>query len=470
MVYLMQNVHDLQQDTIYLDEVLKQLLLLRDRKPEHIEIVVCLSTSTISGFLRRNLAGKITGDQPPYSMIIRVNPRRNSPKRLELVKELDPNYSSFIVVGNIVRVFAHIRQRYEYKRIALCTWDHGSGYAIFTRPDKIRGRPLLEDKVMKTKLKGVVVVHPDHFAPVHRLFRAAPLIRQHKSLKGMTELKKFKHLLQDIRWMKPPRSLTMDNLRMAIRRTFGKVDIIFMRNCFMQMFDTGFVLKDVTRWLVACEGAMWFRYYDYDILLDALQAMNGRVSMERVAGAAVTGFSKLNNPARVNTDTALFGNDLYYYPELNKCMNAMILILLRYAKYDKQTVLHCRKQMTDIGEKDFPGGGLELVDARLWFEKAGALIRHDTAYHSQLKRFQDLHEKAIGKRNYRGQMAGHKWGASGFSLYFPSLLANIAEYRSFYQLYYALKAHSRANFTRHSHWDEFISYLLLPELESPHQV
>jgi hypothetical protein len=230
----------------------------------------------------------------------------------------------------------------------------------------------------------------------------------------------------------------------------------------MQIFDTGYTLHPVTKYLIASEGSMDFRAYDYDIWLDAIEKMNGRISLPQIAQAIIAGFSQSGAIRSIADDTAMFGNNLDYYPALNTCMNAMIRILIQLALTHKAELLECRREITDLTREDYPTARFHLVDARLWFEKAGELLQRNKTYHEHLRTFKTLHKKTVGNRSYRGNVVGYgNCAASGFSLYFPALLTQLAANRSYYELYYALSSRYKSRFTKRSLWDDFIAALFL---------
>jgi hypothetical protein len=420
-------------------------------------------SKTLKGYLDKPVKGK----GPLYSLILRLHPGGQNPY-MELMKELPEDKADLIHPRNIVEVFRLIREWCPAERVLLATWDHGSGYSIFAVPPPPKKKAA---QGVPIPGKQVVTLHPDHSAPMHRMFNRETLLEHAGKLRGVAKLGEFVQMLDDnIRWLSPPRGLTMDCLRSAIEQGFGRggvsgrVDVIFMRNCFMHMFDTGFALQGVTDYLVACESLMYFAAYDYNIFLGELLASSNGITSEAVAAAAIKGFTGRTTSPAIRTDTAMFGNDLSLYPALNDCMNRMTRVLIAYARNPKhkKELLRLRRKLTDITHVDFPKGGVQLVDARMWFQKAGGLVAGNCEYWDALQEFLFLHKRTVGDRSYVGKMLGSGgYGESGFSLYFPTYQRNIEKYRSFYELYYALHTPFQSMFTRYSCWDEFIGFLFL---------
>jgi Clostripain family len=457
IVFLVQNVHEVEEDTKFMDKSLEQLLKINTDMG--IGIAGCISTTAISPTLERELSTPPQGEGKVHSFVVRLlmgAERRD--RRLQVLEEL-PSGKSLTEADDVVHIFRTIRKHYEYEHVLLTTWDHGSGFAIFAEPDK----PAIVAHNPAIAGKAVIVRHPIHNVAVHRLFRLSAMQKGLPVLRKKDTLAKYRRLLEKPGWISVPYGLTMDKLRSAILAGFGKVDVLFMRNCFMQTFDTGFILHDVVDYLVACESIMWFEAYDYSIWLKALEHASAPLTEQGVAATAILGFTQAKVDPFYETDTALFGNDLSFYPALNYTMDLMIRELIFYAKGNKGKLLECRRKITDIVRRDDQRSGFQLVDARYWFEKVGAeLLADNAAYQDALKDFLVLHKRTVGGRLFVGRLLrGNCYDESGFSLYFPAYAENVEYSFSFYAMYYALHSPFRSEFTRSSLWDEFIGYLFL---------
>ena len=230
----------------------------------------------------------------------------------------------------------------------------------------------------------------------------------------------------------------------------------------MQTFDTGYTLREVTSYLVAFESLMWFPAFDYVIWFKAMQAKGAALSPEQVVTGAIRGLSRTRMAERYRTDSAVFGNDLSFYPQLNELMNTMIEELVEFVPGNKGKLLACRDQIIDIVHKDYKGADYQLIDARLWFEQAGRLLRKNQRYQEALANFLVIHERTVAKRQFVGKLlAGGRYRESGFSFYFPNSPEKLARDGSFYSLYYAPQSLTRSQFSHHSLWPGFIAYLFL---------
>lgn len=408
-----------------------------------IAIAGCISTTALSQSLVVELDKAVLGKGKVFNFVVEIMVGADKhKKRLRVLEEL-PSVSGLQDVATVSGIFDTIRGYFDYEHVLLTTLDHGSGFAIFSPPDE-----------------------PPHllYSLAHRYSmkkkRVAPSASKKKGKKRT--IAAFRAAVLRSTRDAEPSGITMDKLQQAIRKTFGKVDVIFMRNCFMQMFDTGYTLREVTRYLVAFESLMWFPAFDYVIWFKAMQKEGRLLTPEETVTGAIRGFTRTRMLARMRTDSAIFGNELSFYPQLNDCMNSMIEELIFYVQGNKEKLLSCRVGIIDIVRKDYKGADYQLVDARFWFVKAGRLLRENKKYQEALANFLVLHKAMVGKRQFVGKLLSNgRYHESGFSLYFPNAVEKIARDGSFYSLYYAPQSPTRSHFSHHSLWPEFIAYLFL---------
>lgn len=406
------------QDSNFLKKLLDQLIEYPGN-PNVVQLV-CLSVYTLPPTLLKHLDGRLRArrvDGDLVSLVLRLENHR-----FTLVRELPLKSSDFCKPRNMQSMFRWIRDRYPYRRLLLSTWDHGSAFGIFNKTDK------------RLKVCG----------ELHQAFTLQ------RVLKG---LRNAPHIAQ-------PHCLGMEGLAKAIRGSFGVADVLLLRNCFMQLFDTGYTLHDVARYLVAFEGTMYFWTFDTDVLLGALGKGTGPEGVKAICAAAVESFDVHNPYKHIRAQTGLFANDLSRYPALDALISQMTRILLTL-KGRREDILGCRATCSDLAAATDPGQ-FQLVDAHRWFNQAGRLLvpRH-REYQRLLKAFNRLHEKTVIDSFIGDQIGKGQFGASGFSLYFPSNLDDLGFNRSFYKLYYDRDSLYRSRFSKKSAWDAFIHFVYL---------
>ena len=453
----MQNVVDVEEDTEFMDKTMEELLELK--ADDSFAIAGCISTTVLSQSLVVELDSAIAGKEGAFSFVVEL--RIGAPKedkRLHVLDQL-PSGMGMDDPGAVTSVFRTIQNNFEYEHLIITTLDHGAGYSIFEEPAQGPGNAIVSAASPGARLFK---------QPLHSLAHQVKPLKPAKLKGGQKKpggrsLGAIKSLLAYSVKNALPSGITVDQLRQAIRATFGKADVIFMRNCFMQMFDTGCTLCDVTGYLVTFESLMWFPEYNYVIWFRAMQAAGDRLTPEQVARSAVRGLTKAKTLKVFQDDTALFGNDLSYYPAINDCLNRMIRELIFYVKEGhKGKLMECRKKVINIARRRNPQAHYQLVDARLWFKTAGKLLARNTEYQEALNCFLALQEKSIARRRFVGKEDSKPgYRESGFSLYFPTTLTDIGMVGSFYSLYYSSESRNLSRFTRYSLWPDFIAYLFL---------
>ncbi|HTJ12993.1 MAG TPA: clostripain-related cysteine peptidase [Dinghuibacter sp.] len=406
------------QDNHFLKKLLDQLIDYPGNP--NVTQLVCVSVYALPPTLEKHLDGqlrirRVNGDL--VSLILELRDHR-----FTLVKELPLKAADFCNPKHMLGMFRFIRDNYPYKRLLLSTWDHGSAFGIFNKTDK--------------RLK----VHGE----LHQVFTLQ------RVLKG---LRNTPHIAK-------PHCLGMEGLARAIRGSFGKADVLLLRNCFMQLFDTGYTLHDAARYLVAFEGTMYFWTYDTDVLLGALGKGTGPEGVKAICAAAVKSFDVHNPYKNIRAQTGLFANDLSRYPALDVLIEDMTRILLTL-KNRKKDILACRATCSDLAAATDPGQ-FQLVDAHRWFNQAGRmLLPQHREYQRALNSFNKTLRKTVIDSFVGDQIGEGQFGASGFSLYFPSSLDDLGFNRSFYKLYYDRDSLYRSRFSRKSVWDAFIHFVFL---------
>jgi len=411
--------------------------LLQVHLPRNVGIAGWLSTTEITGPLIRSLDKIPVGDGPVYNFVLRLRPGGPRPKRFQVLKQLSPK-KGLAKVEDVTPVLKYLRSLYEYEHVILTTWDHGSGFAFFADPD-----PLPIVNPVKTTGK-----------------KTAPPAKRPRTPKLST----LRARLQRRSWLEEyqPEGLTMISLRAAIFQSFGTIDVIFMRNCYMQLFDTGMLMRDVADYLVACESTMYFEAYDYTIWLKAMLKAGKKLTDEKVAATAILGFTKAKVVPEHRIDTAIFGLDLSFFAAINDAMNRMIRQLILGMKKHKHEFKDYRSEMIEVQAVDWPGADFQLVDAKHWFQLAKRSMKGNKKYQEAWRDFLDLHKRMVGDRAFIGSLLQESgYSESGFSIYFPGTPENLGSPGSFYSLYYVPMSKTVSPVIYDSLWPVFLGYLLL---------
>jgi hypothetical protein len=139
-VFLFQNVHEVEEDTTFMDMALRELLELKT-DPD-IAIAGCISTSALSQTLMVELDKAVGGKGRVFNFVVQI--RVGAPakeKRIHVLDEL-PSNSGLNEAATVTGIFNTIREQFEYEHVLLTTLDHGAGFSIFDPPDAPAPQPL----------------------------------------------------------------------------------------------------------------------------------------------------------------------------------------------------------------------------------------------------------------------------------------------------------------------------------------
>ena len=193
---------------------------------------------------------------------------------------------------------------YNAMRYLLFTWDHGNGFGIFSGP----GQGSADER-------EVDIITSNVEKPV----------------------------------------LTMDELSQAIQWSMDsrKIDLIIMMNCNMQVFDTGYALRNQAKYLVAPESAMRFSDYDYSAIFLNL-AKNPEISAKKMSAWVIKSFKK-NEPTRSSLyKVSIAACNLRYFDRLAIALNGLAVLMKKRLPNDFCTF---RKEF-----KDSKVSGPNLID------------------------------------------------------------------------------------------------------------
>lgn len=471
MVFLVQNVLDTQEDTTFMDETLEELLALK--ADDSIAIVGCFSTTRLTKDLVVELDAPILGKKDIFNFVFEI--RVGAPeteKRLRVLSQL-PSDKGLDDWRAVTGVFETIRENFDYKHLLITTLDHGTGYSLFADPERDddgnilpTGPTAASRSRARPRLRGATSTPRGATSTLR-----AAVARRTAPRAGSVSPAEILNFIAENAEFNQPVGITIDQLRRAIRNTFGTADLLFMRNCYMGMLDTGFTLCDTVKYLVTFESLMWFPAYNYSIWLKAMQKAGNKLTPKLAADLAMRGFTRARKiPRKFKEDTAMFGAGLEDYPAINRCVNTMTRILIGYARQGRQKdLMKVRRSIKNIAKRRNPIGNYEYVDARLWFKKAGQLLKdkpeegvNRKEYQKAFKRFLVLQKRAIGKRKYVGELnSAPGYEESGFSLYFPGKLEDLGEEGCFYSFYYFSQSLDLSRFAQASVWPDFIGLLFL---------
>ena len=249
----------------------------------------------------------------------------------------------------------------------------------------------------------------------------------------------------DILWI----SDLVDILKQHLEESY--IDLMVLNSCYMQNFDTGYLLKDVARYLVAAEGALHAAGFDYPALLSRINT-DPAVTGAGLARAMITdcpGFYDRNNMDDNLEEQAVFAIDLFFYPLALGLFKELLALLSDNMAVISTDLLEIRE--TQIAYVSCPylhysNNYLHMIDALQWAEMAiDKLLQRvpelmngrglQTRFYEWKSRFViagHVGQKLIAHDQAKGII---KYGYSGISIFYP-LKKDLAQLHSIPRLAY----------------------------------
>lgn len=151
------------------------------------------------------------------------------------------------------------------------------------------------------------------------------------------------------------------------RYLYGQyVDLMLMTNCFMQVFDTGYNLSNSVKFLIASEGAMNMRGYDYRKLMQTLTTCPETASKELARQVVKDLKQKFLDAGDIKalTNCTVFANRLKFYPLALRVFEDLIKELQPLLPKIACKLAAIRGQLDNVtGYDKYP-----LIDAGHWLK------------------------------------------------------------------------------------------------------
>jgi len=209
-----------------------------------------------------------------------------------------------------------------------------------------------------------------------------------------------------------------------------RIDLMLMNNCYMQSFDTGYLLKDSVDYLVAPEGVLDAIGYDYCAILKkvATGAVKGRALAESVIPAYEKYFTD-SGEASFQAGQAVFANKLGAYPDALRLFNQFLDVLK--AKMDTiiEALFEIRENKIQYVSADADTDGantMDMIDVISWidlvFEALPELFSGLTLKQEMdVLRGELIVAGSVGKNlTDKDAVNPKKFGYSGISIFYPA--------------------------------------------------
>jgi len=215
-----------------------------------------------------------------------------------------------------------------------------------------------------------------------------------------------------------------------------RIDLLVLNNCYVQSFDTGFVLKDNVDYIVAPEGAMNAVAFDFLSLLAHISApASAGIPGAELARNVIKDYIAFNQTTELEyflDRQAVFANDVSRYSVVMSLLGEMLDILEAAAAASPGIIgILMDIQDNQVAYVSSPEGFytdnyLDMIDAFQWVEMV--MTRLDSLFRSTslAARFADVKKNLVlaGKVGdqllYDDGCSKLKYGYSGVSIFFPA--------------------------------------------------
>jgi hypothetical protein len=232
--------------------------------------------------------------------------------------------------------------------------------------------------------------------------------------------------------------LWITELANALENSFGnrKIDILMMSNCFMQTFETGWILRNQVRYLVAPETVFKAYGYSFSGLLKVLNRNPGIKTKELLKTVIPDFIVKMKDKEEKHLQmVAVAIIDLGYYGMLKYCFEQIAGVLQRSTPAQLKQIADIRKTIQNssdypLNDRTISGQSnpfrYEYVDFKYLLFKLKEVFEHNVLFTLFSGLFVRISRQAIlhlfvGELYTRhDQFINRKFGLQGISIFMPT--------------------------------------------------
>jgi len=428
--------------------------------------------------------------EPPYFILIRVNyitnPHENEDITLVRLKDtelfvqlLDLKSSETLAdQEDLSNIFSRIVHNVQSDYTSIVTWDHGSGYSIFSEPvpEKSARYSYIKsygDFNMKKKVRSKDKVGQSDNELAFLKFRQfkqfeKSLINDNKIIDSSDRIGFFDTSIENI-----PPILTMDELAFAINsicKKRGKVDVLIMLNCFMQNMDTLFALKNSVNYLIASPTIVVTELFDFYKVIpmvantsNLLPVQLCEIIMDSLKGNSFLndiGYSKKISVFTVNLEALLNANFFGLFKDISHLLfnhakeNSFLELIKAYSSEMNYLPL-IDDEITDFQTFYF-------IDGLYFFKTLAHFSQLSQIHIAKIQKFIEVYDEFSGKKNetinHIGEMAANEgFNSSGFSLFFPFEKSHFEDCNYIKYFYNEFEGNPVLSaIAKHTMWDNFL--------------
>jgi hypothetical protein len=335
----------------------------------------------------------------------------------------------------------------------LMTWGHGAGFGLFPSVEKINGlfaHANLEMDGRHTQLYGQM--KSLFFLQAHLPIEddSFQIDKLHSEFSDLIALPHNDFLIHYFDF--PGSVLKLQVFREALKNGIGKVDILITMNCYMQLFETCYYLKDVVDTMISPQTTIpfWgFNYEEFARLLNNKSNLTVEAICENVCiyfrqkyyNDFMQGIKKQNRLKVLMPDEVAFSaNKLSAYENirsllqkiferLNKNWETTFYLFFNRSAELSKIIDHARKKCFELASSDFVSG---VIDIKTFFDNLGVEIspgEFEDNFESLFSQFSFARLQAVFIAHQPGRLLEpiisrnrlQSMGTQGISMIFPLL-------------------------------------------------
>ncbi len=326
--------------------------------------------------------------------------------------EINKQYFDFHSERGWFKLLRWVNDNFPANHICLNVLSHGAAFGI------------LGDEITRVDSEGVLTTGQDV------KFGRTAFIEKRFIHSGSTDAVVYTEGEED--YCKTIQMLWFSELSEAIRDAFNgqKLDILILNNCYVQSFETGWILCDQVRYLVAPEA--WFTSfgYNYEQLLKNLNA-NPQITPEELLANFINEFKKKWKKRPGNLE--LIGIsivDLIFYNEMKRYFDLIATILVNMSDQEIRMIVQARQQRIDNVSNlppDFHSGSVRvaMIDLIYFYEVLVDLFPERVDLYNNISEFSIIFRRALIGQYVGGEyiksdaVLEKKFNLHGVSVFLP---------------------------------------------------
>jgi hypothetical protein len=410
--------------------LINDILLINPHK--NVNTLICIIAS--SDYFKKNKLPFDTSVNQDKSVAVFYSVSHNTSKN---INELQLHYcfQDFDIrkPEDVKKVLEkQILQRFRSKKNILFTWDHGSVYGIFK--------------------KGIVEDGPLKIKEFENDFSLVNVIKENIIKDNEVDI-------QPRAGMEKKDMLTIHELKETIKEVFKstKLDILVMMNCYMQVFDTGFELRNQVRYLIAPETYIYMNGYNYQAFLKKLN-YDPKISSKKIAKLIVSSFKtkyidniRLKDEILNSVTISLF--DLAYFERIAHLLNSIAIILYDFLEdEDKFDII--KESRNKCGYIPYTLRFF-ITDMKFFFQNLSTRL-NDKRTNKKIDSIQRLFNLSLKKIHVGRKISNisNPIETKGISIFFPEYSNQIKS--MLYDEFVNENKPEATEFVKSNKWDQFV--------------